>query len=287
MKAWFIKNKYFISDNFLKLEKLVIESAKRNNICLTIFDNIDVIKVLSEKKYEKPDFVLFWDKDIKLASFIESEGIKVFNSSNSIKICDDKSLTYLSLLKENIKQPKTIFSPLIYYHSLANEETFISFVTSHLRFPFVYKECVGSFGKQVYLINDVKEFKDRIVSSGINPFFCQEFIKNSFGKDLRLYVVGDKVVGSMKRENFSGDFRANIELGGIGSKYDANENQKNMAIIAVKKLKLNFAGVDILFGENDEPILCEVNSNAYFVGINKVVDAHIEDYIFDYILGIL
>lgn len=283
MNAWLIKNKYIISDNFYKLCDILVSTAKKHNINLTIYDNINIISVLSENKFNKPDFVLFWDKDVKLASYIESKGIRLFNKSEAIKICDDKSLTYLALLKEKINMPKTIFSPLIYYHSLSEEKDFINFVEKHLGYPFVYKECLGSFGQQVYLINNSDEFCYHINKSGINPFICQEYIKTSTGRDLRLYVVGDKVLGAMKRENKNGDFRANIELGGIGSKYVATDEQIDMAKKVTKILDLDFAGVDILFGENGKPILCEVNSNAYFVGFNNILSINVADYIFDYI----
>lgn len=284
MFAWLITNKYYISDNFLQLKKLLFNSAKKNGIELKEFSNVNAMFELSKNKFEKPAFVLFWDKDIKLAKYIESEGIKVFNNSKSIYLCDDKSLTYITLRNKNIKQPKTIFSPLIYYHNLSNDNEYIDFVVKTLRLPFVFKECFGSFGQQVYLINDVDDLKKRISSSDVWPYIMQEFINTSFGRDLRIYVVGDKVVGGMLRRNTNGDFRANIEIGGEGTKYKINDKQKEIALSAVKNLGLDFAGVDLLFGENEEPILCEVNSNAYFTGFNKAVETSVEDYIFDYIL---
>ena len=86
MVAWLITNKYYISNSFENLKLLFLESAKRHNIELLIFNNLDVIKILSKNNYSKPDFVLFWDKDVKLANYIEHQGIKVFNSSESIRL---------------------------------------------------------------------------------------------------------------------------------------------------------------------------------------------------------
>lgn len=284
MVAWLITNKYFISDNFLKLKKLLFDSAKKHGIELKEYNNVNVMMELSKNRFEKPSFVLFWDKDVKLAKYIESEGIKVFNNSESIFKCDDKSLTYIALRNNNIKQPKTIFSPLIYYHNLSDDNDYINFVVKSLGLPFVFKECFGSFGQQVYLIKDIEDFKNKIRSSDVWPYIMQEFISTSFGRDLRVYVVGNKVIGGMLRENKNGDFRANIELGGEGSKYEINDKQKEMALSVVRSLGLDFAGVDLLFGENEEPILCEVNSNAYFIGFDKATGVNAEDYIFEYIL---
>lgn len=285
MKAWLVTNKYFVSDSFLSLKKLLFESADRNGISLEEYNNVDIISHLSKQNYEKPDFVLFWDKDVKLASFIESEGIKVFNSSESIRICDDKSLTYLKLRNKGIRQPRTIFSPLLYYHTVAEDNNFIEYVLHKFKFPFVFKECFGSFGKQVSLINSREELIDKIKKVDVWPFIIQEFIDTSFGRDLRLYVVGDAVKATMKRENKCGDFRANIEAGGIGEYYEPNEKQIDMALKVVKELGLHFGGVDLLFGENDEPVFCEANSNAYFNELDKISNIRIEDFIFDYIKG--
>ena len=284
MTAWFITNKYFVSNSFLEMKKLIFLSAKKHNIDIVEYNNVDIINILSKSNFDKPDFVLFWDKDVKLAKYIENMGIKVYNNSESIKVCDDKSLTYIALKNKNIKMPKTIFSPLIYFHNIYEENDFLEFAMSHLKFPFVFKECFGSFGKQVFLIKNKSDLISHIKQIDGRPFIMQEFIESSFGRDLRVYVVGDKIIGAMLRVNNVGDFRANIEIGGVGKIYTLNQHQEKMALDVVKKLNLSFAGVDLLFGENDEPILCEVNSNAYFTHFNKILNTNVADYIFEYII---
>ena len=285
MKGWLITNKYFISNSLLTLSDLFLNAAKKLNIELINYNNIEVLSILSKNNYKRPDFVLFWDKDVKLALYLESEGIKVFNSSNAIRICDDKALTYLHLRNKNIKVPKTIFSPLVYYKDIDKDDEFIDFVISHLKFPFVFKECIGSFGKQVFLVKTKEELKEKIRKANVWPFEAQEFIDTSFGRDLRVYVVGDKVLGGMKRISKNGDFRANIELGSEGHPYDLNENEISLALKSVKELKLDFAGVDILFGKNEEPILCEVNSNAFFIEFDRTLGVHVEDNILNHIVS--
>ena len=284
MKAWLITNKYHISESFLTLKKQLIDAAIKKGIDLLEYNNVDIVKVIVSVDYDKPDFVLFWDKDVKLASLLESDGIKVFNSSESIRLCDDKSLTYLKLRNKGIKQPKTFFSPLLYYHNMAENNEILDFIIDELGLPFVFKECFGSFGKQVSLVSSKNELIEKIKNVDTWPYIMQEFIASSFGKDLRLYVVGDNVIASMKRENTSGDFRANIEVGSIGTTYEPSDNQKELALKVVKELKLSFAGIDILFGKDGEPVFCEANSNAYFNEINKVANIRVEDYIFDYIV---
>ena len=284
MKAWLITNKYYISDSFLNLKKQLVDAANKKGIELIEYNNVDIVKYIFNSNYVKPDFVLFWDKDIKLASLLESDGIKVFNSSESIRLCDDKSLTYLKLKNKGIKQPKTFFSPLLYYHNLSENNDILNFIINELGLPFVFKECFGSFGKQVSLVNSKSELIEKIKNVDTWPYIMQEFVSSSFGKDLRIYVVGDSVVASMKRENISGDFRANIEVGSRGTIYNPSDEQKKLVKKVVKELGLSFGGIDLLFGKDNEPIFCEANSNAYFNEINKVTNVKVEDYIFDYIL---
>ena len=92
----------------------------------------------------------------------------------------------------------------------------------------------------------------------------QEFIAESAGRDIRLQVVGDRVIAAMLRFSETGDFRAGITSGGSMKPYEPTEEQKKLAVLVCKTLGLDFAGVDFLFGKNGEPILCEVNSNAHF-----------------------
>lgn len=287
MKAWLITNKYYISESFISLKKAIYNSAKSHGIDIEEYNNIDIIKLISKSDYEKPSFVLFWDKDVKLASLLESDGIKVFNSSESIRLCDDKSLTFLKLRNIGIKLPKTFFSPLLYYHNMSESDEILDFIIKELGFPFVFKECFGSFGQQVSLVNNKNELIRKIKKADTWPYIMQEFIDSSFGKDLRIYVVGDECIASMKRENKSGDFRANIEVGSLGTAYEPNEKQKEVALKVVNALGLSFGGIDLLFGKDDDPIFCEANSNAYFNEIDRVSNIKVEDYIFDHILNII
>ena len=111
----------------------------------------------------------------------------------------------------------------------------------------------------------------------------QKFIASSKGKDIRINVVGDKAIVSMLREN-KDDFRSNISNGGTGSLYQPEQAYLDLAIKASKALGLDFAGVDVLFGE-DGPIVCEVNSNPQFASTLKATGVNLANYIADYILA--
>jgi ribosomal protein S6--L-glutamate ligase len=153
-----------------------------------------------------------------------------------------------------------------------------------LSWPIIIKECFGSFGQQVYLVYNKQELKDIVTNIGAKPMLFQEFIQSSKGKDLRLQVVGSQVVAAMYRYSDNGDFRANITGGGKMKAYEPTQRQIDLAVESCKILGLDFAGVDILFGKDKEPIICEVNSNAHFKNIYDCTGVNVADSILAYII---
>ena len=267
----------------------IVESAKRHNIDLDLKTNADFLTSVDSKSLlkapEKSDFILFWNKDIMLGKALENQGYRLFNPSRGIYLCDNKAFT-VNALAGKINMPKTISIPMTFDTIGYNQFDFIDDIEAILGFPFVIKECYGSYGGQVYLATNKEEAIGILKKVGAGDCIAQEYISTSFGRDIRAYVVGDKVVAAMERRN-DHDFRANITNGGSANPYKLTKEQEEMAIKAAKALELDFAGVDLLFLENDEPILCEVNSNAQFIGLYEATGINIPDYIFEHILKVL
>ena len=228
----------------------------------------------------RPDFVLFWDKDIHLARRLESEGIRLFNSADAIEICDNKILTAVTL-SGKVSTPKTVISPKTFEGVGYNSLNFVENATRVLGFPLIIKEAYGSFGAQVYLAKTLDEAKKIIVSLGHKDFIMQELIRESIGRDVRVNVVGDKVVSAMERYN-ENDFRSNISNGGSMKKIELTPDIEAIAIKATEIIGLDFAGVDVLFG-NDGPIVCEVNSNPHFKSSLECTGVDMSEKIMDYI----
>jgi len=151
-----------------------------------------------------------------------------------------------------------------------------------LGFPMVVKEAYGSFGQQVYLVNDKKELRDLVESLSTSQLIFQEYIETSKGKDLRLQVVGDQVVAAMYRYSHR-DFRANVSAGGQMRAHTPTKEESQLAIQAVKALGGDFAGVDLLFGPEGQMLVCEVNSNAHFKNLLDCTGVHTEEKILAYI----
>jgi ribosomal protein S6--L-glutamate ligase/gamma-F420-2:alpha-L-glutamate ligase len=245
--------------------------------------NTDINRLIANLDLKKPDFAILWDKDVTLGRHLEKMGLRVFNSSRGIELCDNKGYTFEVLSEKGINIPRTIIAPLIYPRVKVNDFQLYENIAIELGYPLVIKECYGSFGAQVYLIENFEQMKEKVISLGSIPYVFQEFISTSHGRDVRINVVGDVVVGSMYRES-DGDFRANISAGGKGKSYIANQQEEEIAIKAVKELGLDYAGVDILFGKGDQPVVCEVNSNPHFKSTLEYTGVDVGKAIVEYIL---
>lgn len=290
-------NKFDEIYGFIKkacLDRQVLLISMKNTDFLFLSHNKDIIKQeidsVIEKKTgftDKADFVIFWDKDVYLAKAMEDAGYKVYNNSFAIKMCDDKALTIQTMLSSDVLVPKTITPPMTFKNIGYDKEflnTFISYCEDVLGYPYIVKERFGSFGMQVYLVNNREKAMECINSIKDGLFIVQEYISYSHGKDIRINMVGDNAVASMLRKSNNGDFRANLTIGGIMEKYNPSSEELTIARECMKTLKLDFGGIDILFGK-DCFYLCEVNSNAHFKNIFDLTHVNVAEKIIDYILS--
>ena len=118
---------------------------------------------------------------------------------------------------------------------------------------------------------------------GLNAnILVQEFIKEAGGADIRVLVVGGKVIAAYKRQGQEGEFRSNLHRGGQGEKVRLSPAEKKTAIIATKALGLNIAGVDMLRSERG-PLVLEVNSSPGFEGVEKVTGVDVAGQIIEYV----
>ncbi|MEG1830059.1 MAG: ATP-grasp domain-containing protein, partial [Cellulosilyticaceae bacterium] len=176
----------------------------------------------------------------------------------------------------------TVVAPLVFPRTYQEEDAFIQLVEKELTYPFIIKESFGSFGEQVYMVHNLEELKAKRKELAYMPHIYQEFVTNSRGRDVRVHVVGDKVVASMLRTS-SIDFRANISSGGSMERIELPLSFETLARKSARLIGADFVGVDLLFGEGEEPILCEINSNAHIKNILECTGVNVADYIMAYI----
>ena len=231
-------------------------------------------------------FAISLDKDYYLSKLI-SQYINIYNETEATRICDDKMATILYLKKNNIHTPKTISAPLCYLDELDENkiDDYIKLIEKEFTYPFVFKLCYGSLGKQVMLINNRKELLVAYKKNYNKPHLYEEYLFVNSGTDYRVIVINNKVEAVMERKNTK-DFRSNIYLGGKGTNLTNNVNPliKEIALDATKSLKLNYSGVDVMLDNNNTPCILEVNSNPFFSEVEKVTNINVSKILIDYLL---
>lgn len=118
---------------------------------------------------------------------------------------------------------------------------------------------------------------------GLNVnILVQEFIKEAGGADLRCFVIGDKVVATMKRQGKEGEFRSNLHRGGSATVVRITPEERSTAVRAAQTMGLNVAGVDLL-RSNHGPVVMEVNSSPGLEGIESSTGKDIAGMVIDFI----
>ncbi|KYG58094.1 ATP-grasp domain-containing protein [Planococcus maritimus] len=282
LSCWVIYNGSLVSDKFQDQAQLMAEAAKRQGIQVNIKKNYEIQMSLSEQQ-EFPDFAVLLDKDILLGYFLKSRGVPVYNDPAIIDLCDNKATQYLRLSERQIPMPKTIVAPKVYPNFSIQGSGYYEGVLNQLGLPMIIKEGHGSFGMKVYLIETEKQFYEKVESlSGIDYVF-QEFISESRGRDIRVNIVGGKIVAAMKRQSDT-DFRANITNGGRAFPVELTPEQQQLALNAAEAVGAVFAGVDLLYGPNDETLVCEVNAAAHIRNILNVTGINVGDAMIRFIV---
>jgi ribosomal protein S6--L-glutamate ligase len=207
---------------------------------------------------------------------METMGMYTVNESIAIARSRDKFRSLQLLARKGIPMPLTSFA-----QSPDDTEDLVRMVGGA---PLVIKLLEGTQGKGVILadshqsavsiINAFKEMHANIL--------VQEFIEESRGTDIRCFVIGEKVVASVKRQAKDGEFRANVHQGGKAIKVKLSPQERAIAIGAAKTMGLRVAGVDLI-RSNHGPLVLEINSSPGLEGIEKATNINIAKKIIEYI----
>jgi len=219
------------------------------------------------------DFCIYLDKDKYTSGLLEKTGMRLFNTHTAIQACDDKMVTHILLSQNKIPMPATVGGLLCYDKDAAVGKEFLDRIEKTLGYPVIVKESFGSLGKGVYKADNRAELENLAEKLKLMPHLFQQCITKSLGSDVRVIVTGGKVVAAMSRRSQS-DFRSNIELGGKGEKFACPADMARLCIKTASILGLDYCGIDVLTGENGYYI-CEVNSNAFFGGIERVTGVNV------------
>ena len=290
INGWIIHKKE-LGENH-EVERLVEEFHKQhikvrvvNPQDVDIFVNRDDRKsiIVEGKQVPLPDFVLprtgsgttYFIKAI--IRHLERLGVVLINGSDAIDNVKDKLYSQQILGGSNLPVPNTM---------LVKHPIDVDLVEKNMQYPLVVKTLSGSYGSGVFLVQDRKQFVDLVkmaeLSNSYYNIIIQEFIKDSYGKDLRVFVINGKVAGCMMRKSTDGDFRANLTRGGEAIPYQIDEDIEWIGGECARLLDLDIAGVDLLFHEG-KYMICEVNSAPGFEGMEKYTKINIAEQIVHFI----
>ncbi len=209
---------------------------------------------------------------------LEMQGIYSASSSIAITRSRDKLRSMQLLAKAGVGIPKTVFS--------RNSTDIDDLIEKVGGMPVIIKLASGTHGNGVVLAETKKAAKSVLQAfylsneDGTNVLL-QEFVEESAGTDIRAFVVGSRVVASMKRQSLDDDFRSNLHKGGEGTPIKLTEEERKMAVKAAKAMGLNIAGVDMMRSKRG-PLVLEVNASPGF-GIEKVTSRDVAGEIIEYV----
>ena len=206
-------------------------------------------------------------------------GVPVVNVAQSIARSRDKLRCLQYLSRAGLDIPRTVMA-----HDRSNVRKLVEEVGG---LPLIIKLIRGTQGVGVMIAHTLQEVQtivDTFWDLG-QEIVLQEFVAESKGKDVRALVVGDRVVGAMRRQaKKEGEFRSNIHRGGEGQPIQLPPSYIEAAVTAARIIGLGIAGVDMLEG-HEGPRLMEINSSPGFEGLETATGQDIAGEMIDYALA--
>ncbi|MGC4252386.1 MAG: RimK family alpha-L-glutamate ligase [Sphingobium sp.] len=232
---------------------------------------------------DRPDFILCRtgaETDyftLAVLRHFERRGVRLINGPEVIDLVADKLHTTQRLIRAGLPVPRSI---------LGKFPMDVDLVERELGFPVIVKTLRGTRGTGVLKCEERSQFEDLAglleSSEAKADFLLQHYVRSSHGRDVRVLVIGGRVIAAMERRSASGHFKSNVSLGGTGVAYTPTSEMAELAARAADTLGLDVAGIDILFDEDGYRI-CEANSAPGFQGLERACAVDVPDAIFDWI----
>ncbi|MCW2972558.1 MAG: rimK [Thermoleophilia bacterium] len=206
----------------------------------------------------------------------ETQGVFSATPSIALARARDKLRSLQVLARERVAIPHTLF---------ARKSSDLDHLLDRLSGPpVVIKLLEGTQGVGVVLAETKKAAKSVLQAfEGLKAdVIVQEFIKEAKGADIRVIVIGGRVVAAMRRVGAPGVFRANVHQGGTTEKVTLTQRERRLAVKAAKALGLPIAGVDILRSDRG-PLVIEVNASPGLEGIEQASEVDVAGAIVQYV----
>ncbi len=194
-------------------------------------------------------------------------------SPESFTLGHNKFLTMVHLQKIGVPIPKTY---------LAATTEGAKKLLKEVNYPVIMKIPSGTQGKGVMFADSVQSAKSILDTLEVfkQPYMIQEYIETG-ATDLRVIVVGDKVVAAMRRKATNEEIRANIHMGGVGHPVELDYETEQVAVKTAKALGCDICAVDILEGR--KPYVIELNLSPGLQGIMKALKKNVPKMVADYL----
>jgi ribosomal protein S6--L-glutamate ligase len=237
----------------------------------------------ADGKVEKPDLILprqgspMGDYGLALLRHFVQMKIILVNGVEGVTIARNQYLTLQALAASRIPVPASCF--------ITEKTGFLRAVDFLGGYPIVLKQVDGMGGDGVIRVDGFEEaqlFLDRQLTSR-KGVVAQEFIPPKGRRDIRLLVVGTRVVGAMELTPLNNDFRANIHQNGRAEAIEPQAPWAQMALDSAKACRLEIAGVDMIVERGGAPKIVEVNYSPGFRGLEAATELDIARKIIEYI----
>jgi len=189
---------------------------------------------------------------------------------SAFSIGQDKLLTQLRLQQNNVPTPTTY---------LATTAEAAKAIFEKVNYPIVIKFPKGTQGKGVMFAESYSSASSMLdaLTALKQPFLIQEYVETG-GVDIRVLVVGGKVIAAMKRKSVEGEKRSNIHAGGSGEAYELDNHAKKIAVRAAEAIGAGICGIDMLESAKG-PLVLEINLSPGLQGITKATKVDVADKI--------
>ncbi|XP_039534871.1 beta-citrylglutamate synthase B [Pimephales promelas] len=222
------------------------------------------------------------DSDITVLRHLEKLGCRLVNRPQAILNCVNKFWTFQELAGHGVPLPDT--------YSYGGHDNFRKMIdeAEPLGYPVVVKNARGHRGKAVFLARDKHHLSDlcHLIRHDA-PYLFQEYVKESHGRDVRVVLVGGRVIGSMLRCSTDGRMQSNCSLGGVGMMCPLSEQGKQLAVQVCNILGMDVCGIDLLQLNDGSFLVCEANANVGFIAFDQACGMDVAGIVADYALSLL
>lgn len=213
----------------------------------------------------------------EVISHFEWLGIPTVNSSEAIANARHKFRSLRILAQQGLPIPPSL--------TVGSADFLADAIPELGEYPYILKPFYGTHGIGVMLLDTPTSLSSAVetMCELHRDYVIQSFIAEAAGVDIRVLVVGGKVIAAMKRCAVPGEFRSNIHQGANGEPLILSDQYKTIAVDATNALNLGIAGVDILETKNG-PVILEVNPSPGFEELESVTKIDIAKTMIEYAL---